>query len=70
MATLKSGILRGFDPVAHTATVEVTGSGKVYLEDVAVARNIPSAEMVTGHKLMVVFLDEHNARDAVVIAVW
>jgi hypothetical protein len=37
---------------------------------VAVARNLPSAEMVTGRKLAVVFFDEHSPKDAVVVAVY
>ncbi|MFC2051897.1 hypothetical protein ACFLT4_04130 [Chloroflexota bacterium] len=43
---------------------------KVYLEDVTVARNLPSAEMVTGRKVAVIFSDEHNAKEAVVVAVY
>jgi hypothetical protein len=37
---------------------------------VAVARNLPAAEMVTGRKLAVVFFDEYSPRDAVIIAVY
>jgi hypothetical protein len=40
------------------------------LEDVAVARNISSAEMVTGRRVAVIFFDEHSPRDAVVVAVY
>ena len=43
---------------------------KVYLEDIAVARNLPAAEMVTGRKVAVVFFDEHNPKEAVVVAVY
>jgi len=35
-----------------------------------VARNLPAAEMAVGRKLAVVFFDEHNAREAVVVAVY
>jgi len=37
---------------------------------VAVARNIPSAEMTVGRKVAVVFFDEHNVKEAVLIAVY
>ena len=43
---------------------------KVYLEDVAVARNIAPAEMVSGRKVAVIFFDEHNVKEAVVVAVY
>ena len=38
--------------------------------DVAVARNLPSGEMVTERKVAVVLFDEHNAEEAVVVAVY
>ncbi|MFH0847576.1 MAG: hypothetical protein V1894_05960 [Chloroflexota bacterium] len=41
-----------------------------YLDGVSVARNIASSEMTTGRKVAVVFFDESNAREAVVIAVY
>ncbi len=37
---------------------------------IAVARNLPAAEMALGRKVAVIFFDEHNARDAVVAAVY
>jgi hypothetical protein len=50
--------------------LQLVGSDKVYLGDVAVAKNIASADMVTGSKLAVLFFDEHNAGEAVVLGVW
>jgi hypothetical protein len=70
MASLKKGILRSFDAENYTAIVELLGSGKVYLEDLVVARSVPAAEMVAGREIAVVFFDEHNAKDAVIIAVY
>lgn len=68
--SLKKAVLRSFNSGNYTATVQLASSYKVYLEDVAVARNLPSAEMVTGRKLAVVFFDEHNPKEAVVVAVY
>ncbi len=68
--SLRKAILKSFNSGDYTATVQLAGSYKVYLEDVAVARNIPAAEMVLGRKLTVGFFDEHNAKEAVVIAVY
>jgi hypothetical protein len=67
---LKKGVLRGFDSGSYTDTVQLASSYKVYLEDITVARNLPSAEMITGRKVAVTFFDEHNPKEAVVIAVY
>ena len=67
---LRKAELRGFNSGNYTATVRLASSYKVYLEDIAVARNLPSAEMVTGRKVAVVFFDEHNPKEAVVVAVY
>jgi len=67
---LRKGILKSFSPGDYTAVVQLAGSYKVYLEDVPVARNVPSAEMAPGRKVAVAFFDEHNAKEAVVIGVY
>ena len=68
--SLKKGILKSFNSSNYTATVQLASSYKVYLEDVVVARNLPSAEMTAGRKVAVIFFDEHNAKEAVVAAVY
>jgi hypothetical protein len=35
-----------------------------------VAHNLPAAEIAVGRKLAVLFFDEHNVKDAVVVAVY
>jgi len=67
---LKKAILKSFNSGDYTATIQLSGSYKVYLQGVAVARNIPAAEMALGRKVEVIFFDEHNAKDAVVAAVY
>jgi len=67
---LRKAELRNFNSGNYTATVRLASSYKVYLEDIAVARNLPSAEMVAGRKVAVVFFDEHNPKEAVVVAVF
>ncbi len=67
---LRKGVLKSFNSGAYTATVQLASSYKVYLEDVIVARNLPVAEMVSGRKVAVVFFDEHNSKEAVVVAVY
>jgi len=63
-------VLKSFNSGAYTATVQLASSYKVYLEDVAVARNLPVAEMTVGRKVAVVFFDEHNVKEAVLVAVY
>ena len=66
----KKAILKAWNSGSYTSTVQITGSSKVYLEGVKVARNIASAEMVTGRNVLVYFCDRSNASEAVVIAVY
>ena len=67
---LRKAVLKSFNPGDYTATVQLSGSHKVYLEGVAVARNLPAAEMAVGRKVAVVLFDEHNTKEAVVVAVY
>jgi len=67
---LRKGMLRSFNSGNYTATIQLAGSYKVYLEDIKVARNISSTEMTAGRKVAVIFFDEHNPKEAVVIAVY
>ncbi len=67
---LRKAVLKSFNSGDYTATVQLAGSYKVYLEDVAVARNLPVAEMTTGRKASVLFFDEYNPKEAVVVAVY
>ena len=67
---LRKAILKSFNSGDYTATIQLSGSYKTYLEGIAVARNLPAGEMALGRKLAVVFFDEHNPREAVVVAVY
>ena len=67
---MKKGELRNFNSGNYTATIRITGSYKVYLEDITVARNLPSAEMITGRKVAVLFFDEYSPKEAVIVAVY
>jgi hypothetical protein len=67
---IKKAILKVWYSGSYTATIQIAGSAKAYLTGIKVARNIPSAEMVTGRSLAVLFMDKNNPADAVVIAVY
>lgn len=68
--SLRKAILRSFSSGNYTATIQLIGSLKVYLEDINVARNVPAAEMTPGRKVAVLFFNEYNAKEVVVIAVY
>jgi hypothetical protein len=68
--SLKSAELESFNAVNYTAVICLSGGYKVYLEDVTVARNLPSAEMSAGRKVAVIFFDENNPKEAVITAVY
>ncbi|HEY92310.1 MAG TPA: hypothetical protein G4O17_01005 [Dehalococcoidia bacterium] len=67
---LRKAVLKSFNSGNYTATIQFTGSYKVYLEGIAVARNLPAVEMALDRKVAVVFFDNHNPKEAVVIAVY
>ncbi len=67
---IKKAEIKSFNATNYTATVRLSDGYKVYLEDVAVARNIASGEMVAGRKAAVLFFDENNPREAVLTAVY
>ena len=68
--SLRKAVLKSFNPGDYTATIQLSGSYKAYLEGIAVARNLPAGEMAVGRKLAVIFFDEHNTKEAVVVAVY
>ncbi len=67
---LRKAVLKSFNSVNYTATVRLASSYKVYLEDITVARNLPASDMTVGRKVAVIFFDDHNSKEAVVVAVY
>ena len=66
---VRKAVLKSFNSGNYTAVVQLIGGYKVYLEDIAVARNLPAAGMITGRKVATIFFDEHNPKEAVLVAV-
>jgi len=66
---LEIGILKNFDGGTYKAGVQLAESLTTYFDNLNVARNIASAEMVTGRHVILA-IPEGNPRDAVVIAVF
>ncbi|HXG42144.1 MAG TPA: hypothetical protein VNL95_05395 [Dehalococcoidia bacterium] len=67
---LLKGVVRAFDGATYLATVQLAGSLAVWLEGVPVARSVPAAQVMAGRRCVVLFFDEANPRDAVVLAVY
>lgn len=67
---IKKGIIKAWYSGTYTATIQIAGSGKTYLEGVSAARNIAAAEMVSGRTVAVLFWERSNTADAVIIAVY
>ena len=66
----RKAVLKGFDAGAYLATVQISWSLSVWLQGVPVARNLPTAEMITGRNCAVIFFDPSNPKDGVVVAVY
>lgn len=64
------GILNSFNSGNYTATIQIPGSDKVYLNGIAVSRNIPSEEMISGRSLVIVLFDDFNSKEAVITGVY
>jgi hypothetical protein len=67
---MRKGEIKAFDSGSYSATVRVAGSLAVWLSGVPVARNIAAGEVQTGRSCAVIFFDDANPRDAVVVAVY
>ena len=67
---LLKGTLKAFDSGSYKATIQVDGSIAYFLSGVPVSRAIPSAEMVTGRTVAVLFFSPDNPDDAMVTGVF
>lgn len=67
---VRRGVLKAFDSITYTADVQMAGSLSVWLKGLPVARNIPTAEMVASRRCAVIFFDEADPLNAVVVAVY
>jgi len=67
---LTKAVLKSFNTTNYTADIQLAGSFKTFLKNIAVARNLSSAEMTAGRQTIVLFLDEYSSKDAVIIAVY
>jgi hypothetical protein len=66
---IEVAVLKNFDSGTYKASVQLAGSLTTYFDDVNVARNIASGEMITGRHVILA-IPGGNPRDAVVLAVF
>lgn len=67
---IKRGVIQAFNPANWTATVQVLPSQGNYLSNVQVAKHLLAAEIVPGDQCAVLFFDELNPADAIIMAVY
>jgi hypothetical protein len=68
IATAKA-VIKAYDAVTHTATVQLVGSTPSFLAAVPVAANVHAADCVAGRTCALLFFDSANPSDAVITAV-
>ncbi len=67
---IKRGILQAFYPASYTASVLFLEATSYTLSGIPVANTLDSTSAIAGAICAVLFFDEHNPQDAVVIAVF
>lgn len=68
--TIRQGVLKDWDSGNYYADVQLLGSLSTFLTNVPVTRGLQDADMVTDRYVAVLFFDENNQENAVVIAVY
>ena len=68
--TLKRGILTGFNPQTYTANVLIMGATSAYLQNIPVACHLDGTSAQINSPCAILFFDEQNYTDAVLIAVY
>ncbi len=67
---IRRGILQGFDTSTYTATVLIIEATNYVLSSVPIANSVDGTSAISGAACAVLFFDESNYTDAVIIAVY
>ena len=70
MMLIKRGILQSFSPATYTASVLLFEATSCALSGVPIANHIDGTSALAGALCAVLFFDEHNQQDAVIIAIF
>ena len=66
---IRRGIIRSYNAGTQTCEVEIVGSRPAYLT-IPAASDLTATELTTGAKCAVLFFDETNPNDAVVLCTY
>ena len=69
MTLLKRATIKSYDAGSHRAAVGISGSLSVWLDSIAVSDGIAAASVVAGRECAVLFHDDVNPDDAVIVSV-
>ena len=64
-AYILRALVRSYDAIAHTASLQPLQSLATFVHGVAVSRDLSS--LTPGDRVLVLLLDQHNPEDAVVL---
>jgi hypothetical protein len=70
MQSIKRGILQAFYPATYTADCLLLEATSNFLSGVPISTSVDAATAIAGAYCAVLFFDEHNPADAVIIAVY
>ncbi|MCH7810257.1 MAG: hypothetical protein IH863_06735, partial [Chloroflexi bacterium] len=69
MTLLKRATIKSYDAGSHRAAVGISGSLSVWLDSIAISDSIPAAAVVAGRECAVLFHEDDNPDDAVIVSV-
>jgi hypothetical protein len=67
---IKRGLLQAFDPLTYTATVMILEATYLTLTNVPIATGVDGTSAIPGAMCAVLFFDEQNNDDAVILALY
>jgi hypothetical protein len=70
MALIRFGVVRGFNEDTYLADVELEGYVHTYIHSIPVAFHVREDLLTDGTKCVVIFLDELNPSNAVLLALF
>jgi hypothetical protein len=70
VAWIRFGVVRGFDKDTYLADIELEGYVSTYVSNIPVAYHVREDLLTDGTKCVVLFLDELNPSNAVLLALF
>lgn len=67
---IKRGVLISFNPATYTASILILEATSTYLQNIPIANHMDGTSAVSGALCAVLFFDEQNLNDAVVLGIY